>query len=94
METRHGLSVLQSVQTEGESESLGQLLDAVELLAVSIDPAMILLQLFELVDEGLDHRLGTVGLVVLSGLVQSVLKTTNDQFRRKFTNPLTLMMSP
>ena len=79
MKTSHSLSVLQGVQTKGESESLGQLLDAVELLAVSIDPAMILLQLPELVDERLDHRLGTVRLVVLSGLVESVLNRTNDE---------------
>ena len=71
METSYSLSVLQSVQTEGESEPLGQLFDAVELLAVSVDPAMGLLQFIELVDEGLDHCLGTVGLVVLSGLIQS-----------------------
>ena len=74
MKASYSLPVLQGVQTEGEGEPLGELLDAVELLAVPVDPTMSLLQLIELVDECLDHRLGTVRLVVISGLVQGGLK--------------------
>ena len=73
VEASHSLSVLQSVQTEGESKPLGELFDAVEFLTVPVDPAVVLPQFFELVDEGLHHRLGAVCLVVLSCFIESVL---------------------
>ena len=48
-----------------------------ELLAVSIDVS-ILLEVGELVDEGLNHGLGTVGLVVLPRLTQGCLNRYAD----------------
>ena len=74
METRHRVPVFDGVEAEGESEPLGELLDGVELVAVTPDAAVLLLQLVELVDEGLDHRLGTIRLVVLSSFIQRVLR--------------------
>ena len=74
MKTCHSFSVLDSVQTKRQGKPLGQLLDGVELLGVPPDVPVLLLQLIELVDERLDHGLGTVGLVVLSGLVECVLQ--------------------
>ena len=74
MKTGHSFSVLDSIKTPGQSEPLGQLLDVVELLGVPPDLPLLLHQVVELVDQGLDHDLGAVGLVVLSGLVQCVLK--------------------
>ena len=75
MQTCHSLSILDSVKSKGESESLGKLLDGMELFTVPPDAAgMLLLELVELIDKSLNHCLGTVSFVVLSGLVQRILK--------------------
>ena len=49
-------------------------LNGVEFVSVAVDAGDGLLpELLELVDEGLDHGLGTVGLVVLPRLAQRAL---------------------
>ena len=52
---------------------LGQLFERVELYRLPVDLRLLLqlLQLFELEDEGVDHGLGAVHLVVLARFAQS-----------------------
>ena len=75
MQTCYGLSVLNCVKSKGKSESLGQLLDGMEIFTVPPDAAgMFLLELVKLIDKGLNHGLSAVGLIILPCLVQSILK--------------------
>ena len=73
MQTCHGISVLDRIQSKRQSKSLGKFLDLMKLFAVSSDSSVFLLQLIEFVDQSLDHGFGTIGLVIFPGLTQSVL---------------------